>query len=421
MENFLKLPWIIILFIIFIISLILIKYFIPISFTKMFSFFTSSWIFILLFVYIINIGLIIYFDPFTILSNYTKTFIVLSIVTGILNIVLWKYFKLGSMKDSNSVINKLYSTLKIIMIIYLLYCLIFAVYYYIIFTPLPLTVFMILLNILIIACGIALVYTHFKKNLPAKTGKSSKLGLILKLIYHSILYIPCLFIDLIEFIKYHYKITTKTELIILLIELILVVLRFTIPYLYQKYNNVDGKLVEKGPVYLNTETNLGNFQNIIPSISTKKQEFNYNYAISTWLWLNPQPPSTSSAYNNSTSLLNYGNILNIIFNKNKLEFWAATTDKNNTDLNTNSKKKIFVLKKIIYQKWNNIICNFDGGTLDIFINNVLVSSTINITPIMYYSNVISGSSNGINGGIKNLTYYDKVLTKNDIYSIYSIG
>ena len=39
---------------------------------------------ILLFiVYIINLGLVIYFNPFNVASNFTKTFIILSIITGI--------------------------------------------------------------------------------------------------------------------------------------------------------------------------------------------------------------------------------------------------------------------------------------------------------------------------------------------------
>ena len=89
-------------------------------------------------------------------------------------------------------------------------------------------------------------------------------------------------------------------------------------------------------------------------------------------------------------------------------------------LPSNNQIKIYELKNVPYQKWNNIIFNYDGGTLDIFINNKLVSSTINITPIMYYNIVTSGATNGINGGIKDIIYYDKVLSKNDIYSIYSI-
>ena len=384
------------------------------------TFFLTILLFI---VYIINLGLVIYFNPFNVASNFTKTFIILSIITGILNIFV--FMRLSTSKSSGF--------FKILSTLFILYGLIYSIYYFIIFTPWPLTIIITILNILLIICVLSIGYksfsTLFSKTFYTKDakGNSSKVGLVLTLIKHLIFYIPCLFIDFIDFIKHEYKITTKTVWIILLIELIIVILRVILPYLYKIYNHVDGHLVKKGPIYLNTETNLGNFQNIKPSNLTKLTNIKYNYAISAWIWINPQPQSTNSAYNKSTSLLNYGDVLNINFNKNKLEFWAASNGKKSNNnkhtdnmLPSNNKIKIYELKNVPYQKWNNIIFNYDGGTLDIFINNKLVSSTINITPIMYYNIVTSGATNGINGGIKDIIYYDKVLSKNDIYSIYSI-
>ena len=181
-------------------------------------------------------------------------------------------------------------------------------------------------------------------------------------------------------------------------------------FLNKIYHNTNGVLIKKGPINLNSEDNLGTFQNKNLELSNKIDNINYNYGVSMWLWINPQPKSTSEAYNKSTNLLNYGDILNIEFNKNKLIFWAASN---------NNKVKLFELKNTPYQKWNNIVLNYNGGTLDIFINNKLVSSNINITPIIYSTEIISGANNGINGGIKDLTYYNKILSKNDIYSIYT--
>ena len=422
MVNF----WNIILAIIFVILFLLILVFKPFSnitlLNSFFNFFSTNykvgWGLLLFIIYILNLGLIIYFNPLSIASNFTKTFVVLSIITGILNL-----FALVRLTRTDS-------KFKILSWLLIFYGLIFTIYYYIVFTPWPLTIMITVLNILLVIGVLSIMYkTIFSSSDTKKDGKGkrSKKQSLLLLIKHLIFYIPCLFIDLIEWIKHQYKITTKTVWIILLIEILVIILRFIIPYLYKIYNRVDGYLVEKGPVYLNNETNLGTFQNIKSTKNlTKYTNINYNYAISTWIWINPQPQSTNSKYNKSTTLLNYGDVLNINFNKNKLEFWAFINKKNKNNKNNNNTmhnnlKKIYELNNIHYQKWNNIIFNYDGGTLDIFINNVLVSSTINITPIMYYSNVISGSTNGINGGIKNLTYYDKVLTKNDIYSIYSIG
>jgi len=38
---------------------------------------------------------------------------------------------------------------------------------------------------------------------------------------------------------------------------------------------------------------------------------------------------------------------------------------------------------------------------------------------MDYNKVISGSPNGIHGGIKNILYYDKVLSRNEVHAIYN--
>ena len=78
-------------------------------------------------------------------------------------------------------------------------------------------------------------------------------------------------------------------------------------------------------------------------------------------------------------------------------------------------------KDFNYQKWNHILINYSGGTLDVFINDDLVASRMNITPIMYNNRVTAGSNNGIQGGIKDIVYYDKALTRNDVTAIFSKG
>ena len=70
------------------------------------------------------------------------------------------------------------------------------------------------------------------------------------------------------------------------------------------------------------------------------------------------------------------------------------------------------------QKWNNIIINFDGGTLDIFLNGELVSSNIEVTPYYTLDNLTVGQENGYLASVCNLIYFEKTLTKNNIYYVY---
>ena len=98
---------------------------------------------------------------------------------------------------------------------------------------------------------------------------------------------------------------------------------------------------------------------------------------------------------------------------------------NNTDAAIINEEKdhklIYETTDFPLQKWNNIIINYlDGGTLDIFINGVLVKSGQNVTPFMEYDALNVGHENGLNGGICNIIYFKEALTSRQIFYLYSI-
>mgnify|MGYP001203456849 FL=1 len=280
---------------------------------------------------------------------------------------------------------------------------------------------MLILNFIFVIGGLALFYKYFKLH-KYKDDKDATSSIGLSLLKNIIFYIPCLLLNFIDYIKYQYKITTRPIWILFFVEIVVIILRLLIPFLYKKYGHRDGKVLLDKPVYLNNETDLGIFQNIDPTTINKdsldkESPYKYNYAVSCWIWINSNSTSTSSAYNKSTTLLNYGDVIQINMNKNKIEILALTSD-NNLE-NMNKLVSIYEDKEILYQKWNNFIINYSGGTLDIFINNKLVASRPNITPIMSYSKITAGFPNGVYGGIKDIVYYDKVLSRNKIHSIYN--
>ena len=81
---------------------------------------------------------------------------------------------------------------------------------------------------------------------------------------------------------------------------------------------------------------------------------------------------------------------------------------------------IFETKNILYQKWNNIVINYDGGDMDVFLNGELVGSKPGIAPYMRYENVSVGEINGIQGGMCNVKYYNHILSKKDIKLTYKM-
>jgi hypothetical protein len=73
---------------------------------------------------------------------------------------------------------------------------------------------------------------------------------------------------------------------------------------------------------------------------------------------------------------------------------------------------------VLLQKWNNMIINYGGGILDIFLNGDLVKSSIEVIPYMKLDMLTIGSDGGVNGGICNVVYYKTPLTITNIYYIY---
>ena len=71
------------------------------------------------------------------------------------------------------------------------------------------------------------------------------------------------------------------------------------------------------------------------------------------------------------------------------------------------------------QKWNNILVNYDGATLDIFINNELVSSTPEVIPYNDNTTIISGTTKGLYGGICNVKHFNDNIIRGKINWIYN--
>jgi hypothetical protein len=234
-------------------------------------------------------------------------------------------------------------------------------------------------------------------------------------------FLPCLFINFAIWIKEEYLKTNKKILILLGIEALLVVFKFLIPYIYKLFKKVFSpkeNILLVNPVPLDRVHNLGLFltDEEVKLKNTSKRDtsdkfFNYNYAIAFSLWIFPQPKSVSDAYTKSSNLINISDIVKVVHNNNTIEFWAATTVPGE---NPNRLVKLYVFKEFKYQKWNSIIINYQGGSLDIFINKTLKSSTPNITPLKNNNSAVIGEINGINGGIKNVSYFQKSLSQQDI-------
>jgi hypothetical protein len=281
------------------------------------------------------------------------------------------------------------------------------------------------LSILLIILISVLLYKIYVTTLPSNNANRRKNGFF-ELIFNLIFYIPCLFSGVFDtiiktFIS-EYNSNTIGNVILLLLIIGVFLLYIFLPKLYYLINLQGGKQLVENPVALNNENTLATYHQL-----NKDDKFDYEYSISSWVYIDSNAPNTNSSYSRYTSLLNYGGKPNILY-KADTNTLMITVDQEG--LKENSKNNLIEYdeegNRIIYkntnfllQKWNNIIINFNNGTLDIFLNGELVKSSIEVVPYMKFDILTIGEDEGINGSICNVVYYKKSLSITNIYYIYT--
>ena len=265
---------------------------------------------------------------------------------------------------------------------------------------------MYLINFLIFIGVIAIAMKYIGVSGMEPTEKSPTwFGLLIKIIT----YLPCLFIDFADYIKFQYQITTKPIVIILLIELLLIGFYFGFKWFMDKVLVHNATQLIKNPYNLSNLHNLGTFQ----TLNFKDDKFQYKYAVSSWIYLDSFPPETNPNYDEFTSLLNIGNKPNIQFNvlKNQLKIITQTEGKN--------EKILYKSNDFKMQKWNHIVINYDGQNMDVFINNELVSTNPRSIPYNDNTQITAGAENGLYGGICNVLYYNDNISRGKIEWLYN--
>ena len=90
-----------------------------------------------------------------------------------------------------------------------------------------------------------------------------------------------------------------------------------------------------------------------------------------------------------------------------------------TQTEGNNEKILYKSTAFKMQKWNHIVINYDGLSMDIFINNELVSTTEGAIPYNDNTQITSGNASGIYGGICNVLYFNDNITRGKIEWLYN--
>jgi hypothetical protein len=311
-----------------------------------------------------------------------------------------------------------------------------------------------ILNLVIVLVILVLVFklvtggTYYKKS-P-----------FFRLIVNTLLYIPCILVGILDPIfsflgfgagaaasagksglsgLWHGLMTTieatkntpTAYYILLVITILLYVIYFFLGSQVQtNISKQGGTLLVNSTVYTNTENSIGLYDNL--NGTSDDNPYNYKYAISFWVFIDAMSPNISSSLNKYTSLLNYGNKPNVLYNASENTIMITLENdgepaigsdsrlRNPQDLDASGNIIVYKLPDVLLQKWNNIVINYSNGTLDIFYNGQLMKSVNEAVPQMSKDTLTIGSNGGINGGICNVTYFNTSVTMPQIYYLYNL-
>jgi hypothetical protein len=262
-----------------------------------------------------------------------------------------------------------------------------------------------------ILIGLALTYRLFLTYLKKQKGL---FGFFINLIF----YLPCLFNDLIDYIKNQYNITTNTVIILFILEIIIFIYYFYLSKILSSNKKKNNILNE--PLYLNKRNIIKD--NIINTDGdTVKRNF---YSMAFWLYIN-QNDNSPKEFN----IIKYGNETsnNVNVGKPKITYISNTNTYkfqfSNNITNTNYDTTIYEFSDVPFQRWNYFVINYYNHNANLYINGVFIkeiSLADRELSVSDTDNIFVGDNNGLDGAICNVNFYYTPLKQKEIIKNYNL-
>jgi len=265
-----------------------------------------------------------------------------------------------------------------------------------------------IITFLIIIVALAIIYKMFFNELYKIQGWN---GFVINMIF----YIPCMFLNALEYLSKDFKQAPFTVYVLLMIEVVLLLSYVYLPKLVTSVTTSivvkDGKTVVSEPMLIRHKENLTSY--LVLNDAKTGEIVNNKFAISMWVYVVPVPPTTYP-YNSDATIFEFGNYHpRLVFNGSTNKFKSFVSASNSYEFS------------MPLQAWNHVVYNYTKSTIDLFINGQLVSTVnkrnkqeegLNIDDI-----ICIGQEDGLSGGICNIVYYKTPLFQYEIQNIYNLN
>ena len=386
-------------------------------------------------IFLMYLGLVVYIytkQPYQVISDNKSLFLFLFLFIGF---ALLSLLVMGI----EAFIPFITSFLKYAIIIGIVIGLILAILHVYTNVPIIANTVLFILNIAILVGILAMIVRFIGAEAPNYiSGPPTWSSLIFKII----IYLPCLCLNFADYFRNEFKLAQRqwTYVILLAFEILFIALVFLLPSAFDAIVNHNGEVildkvlplnVQSEPLDVSTTDTSDNSQTIslTPSLvdNVKNNNPHYNYGVSAWFYIHPEPINSYSSGSNGSNGSNGINVLNFATNGDgnggapQVSFNPTSNQlivNVQTEANKNN-RQVIVTNPILLQRWNHLFINFNNnGIMDIFLNNNLESSTPNIIPKLPKTLII-GSDSGIYGQACNVVYYKNVVGSQGVSWIYN--
>jgi len=455
--------------------------------------------------YLFSLALLYYYDPWNVMTQYMGLTIFLSSIIGVAMVVmiyLFQYFFTNPSKSSTfseaptfmTFMKSFYILAALCISGLLLYSLLSILGTFNQDSTNKSALGHTILNYIMLAGMLAVIWKL------VNSGGYLMKNPVFRLVFNTILYIPCILVNILDYFTGQYNASKQTEMKMLLISLGLFISYFLMKYLImpfydKKYYSQGGISVVNEPLKTDNVTMVASYQDLNNGVYVDQSNIggendgsgletnavsdffrqllniesdpkrNYHYALSFWFYLDSFPPSTSSAYNKTSNLVSFGGNPAVRYNavtnslvitmkyddsckiartpkqtvktkvtsesintlegfnqmqkeiRNKIEDVKAMPMQ--LELDEDGNLIIYVKEGVQLQKWNNVVLNYNGGTLDIFYNGELVKSAIEMVPCITFDMLKVGDENGVSGNVANLLYFNESIDYLKVNALYT--
>ena len=289
---------------------------------------------------------------------------------------------------------------------------------------------------------------------------------LLRLAWLCIIYIPCLFLGLLTKSQGAVGDTTRPIWIILAIEILLAAILFGGPYLLNyigasksqiiaapvplRPKHDTGLTTQSPQIFIFHNTGLDRSDSDKAANCAPEEKKRYNYSVSGWFWIN----NNINAIDKDLEIFNFGGVPKLTYNPGTTDFKVSSktvslatgvpnadetviynsrfNSHNMKDLTSIERNKFDMLNdsktadiQILIQKWNYFVINYDGKSMDVFLNNTLVAKSDFFIPDITMQPITSGDGasakeQGLNGNICNVSFHKEPLTIEQIRWTYNM-